>query len=114
MDNCIFCKIACGDIPSSKVYEDEHCLAFHDLHPQAKVHVLVIPKVHADGLQDADALTDEHIAACLRAAHKVAALTGIAGTGYRLVSNVGEHGCQSVKHLHFHILGGQQLPDRMS
>lgn len=114
MDNCIFCRIARGEIPSNRVYEDAHCLAFHDMHPQAPVHVLIIPKEHAGGLSDVGGLTDQALAACLRAAREVATLTGVADTGYRLISNVGEHGCQSVAHLHFHLLGGKQLPDRMA
>ncbi|MGI6636309.1 MAG: histidine triad nucleotide-binding protein [Christensenellales bacterium] len=114
MEGCIFCKIVAGDIPSKRVYEDEHCIAFHDLHPQAPVHVLIIPKRHASGLNALDALPDVALAACLRAAEKVAQLTGIGNTGYRVLTNVGEHGCQSVHHLHFHVLGGRQLPDRMA
>ena len=108
MEGCI---LRGGDIPSKRVYEDEHCLAFHD-HPQAPVHVLIIPK--STSVNALDALPDAVLAACLRAAEKVAQLTGIADTGYRVLTNVGEHGCQSVHHLHFHVLGGRQLPDRMA
>lgn len=113
MESCIFCKIVNGDIPSRRLYEDEHCIAFADLHPQAPVHALIVPRRHASGLDDLDALPDGALAACLRAAHKVAEVLGVAEGGYRLISNVGTHGCQSVRHLHFHLLGGRQLPDRM-
>lgn len=114
MENCIFCKIARGEIPSKKVYEDADCVAFEDMHPQAPVHVLIVPRTHAGGLDDTQGLPDKALAACLRAAEHVAKLTLVAAAGYRLVSNVGEHGCQSVRHLHFHLLGGRQLPDRMA
>ena len=113
MNDCLFCKIAAGEIPSAKVYEDEHCLAFRDISPQAPVHVLIVPKVHVDGADALDGLSDAALAACLRAAHKVAQSEGIAKTGYRVVSTCGAHACQSVRHLHFHVLGGRQLGERM-
>ena len=110
---CIFCKIAEGQIPSNKVYEDDRILAFYDIAPQAPVHVLVIPKMHigsADEIGDANLDTVAHILAHLP---KIAALAGLQN-GYRVVTNVGEDGCQSVKHLHFHILGGKKLSETMA
>ena len=88
-------------------------LAFHDINPQSKAHVLLIPKKHAQGLNDLNALDDGTLSALLRAAKEVARLLGIQDSGYRLVSNCGEDGRQSVQHLHFHILGGERLSDRM-
>lgn len=111
--DCLFCAIAAGEIPCDKVYEDDSCLAFHDIHPQAPVHILVIPKEH---IPSADAVTQENsalIAHIFEAIPRIAAQAGLSG-GYRLISNVGADACQSVQHLHIHILGGQQLSERMS
>jgi histidine triad (HIT) family protein len=112
MENCIFCRIISGDIPSDKVYEDEWCYAFRDIHPQAPAHALIVPKTHVPNLASAAVLTDAELAGCLRAAASVAKLLGIDGSGYRVASNCGSDACQSVSHLHFHIMGGRQLsPD---
>ncbi|NLM85204.1 MAG: histidine triad nucleotide-binding protein [Clostridiales bacterium] len=113
MNECLFCKIAAGAIPAKTVYENDVVLAFHDINPQSKAHVLLIPKKHAQGLNDLNALDDGTLSALLRAAKEVARLLGIQDSGYRLVSNCGEDGRQSVQHLHFHILGGERLSDRM-
>lgn len=112
MDNCLFCKIIKGDIPSTKVYEDEYTYAFRDIAPMAPTHVLVIPKQHVSGMSTVDELDDAALAACLRAVKKVAELEKLTG-GFRTVSNCGADACQSVSHLHFHVLGGKQLGDRM-
>ena len=110
--DCVFCKIAAGEIPSSRVYEDEFVYAFDDISPQAPVHVLVIPKRH---LADLNGLDDDRLwAALLAAAKRVAELKDIAASGYRLVVNCGEQGGQLVQHLHLHVLGGQRLADRMA
>lgn len=110
--DCIFCAIINGDIPSKKVYEDEMCYAFHDISPQAPVHCLVIPKKH---ISSADEIKEEnaaYISAIFTAIPKIAAQLGLE-KGYRVITNVGEHGAQTVKHLHFHILGGTQLPENI-
>lgn len=111
--DCLFCKIIKGDIPSKKVYEDDAVYAFHDINPQAPVHVLIIPKLH---LSSADEVTDgesvQAVAAVFCAIPKIAAALNL-GDGYRVITNVGENGCQSVKHLHFHLLGGAKLPENM-
>ncbi len=112
MDNCLFCKIIKGDIPSTKVYEDEKTYAFRDINPMAPTHVLVIPKQHVSGMSAIDELDDATLAACLRACKKVAELEGLTG-GFRTVSNCGDDACQSVKHLHFHVLGGKQLSENL-
>ena len=114
MDDCLFCKIIKGDIPSQKIYEDEYVYSFHDIGPQAKVHALVVPKKHVSGLPEAEALTDTELAACLRACHAVARQLGIAESGYRVVTNSGADACQSVAHLHFHVIGGNQLSSQMA
>lgn len=113
MENCLFCKIASGDIPSSKVYEDEKILAFRDINPQAPVHVLVIPKTHIAG---ADDITAENSGIVSYIFEKIPAIAKSAGitNGYRIISNCGPDACQSVPHLHFHILGGAQLADKMA
>ena len=110
--DCIFCKIAAGEIPSNKVYEDEYCLAFHDINPQTPVHVLVIPKTH---ICCADAITAEnsiYVAKIFEAIPTVAKQAGLTN-GYRIISNCGEDACQTVKHLHFHVMGGRKLPEQM-
>ena len=107
--DCIFCKIIAGEIPSNKVYEDEKILAFHDIHPEAPVHVLVIPKAHIPSM---DGVTEENSAYVAHVFAKIPAIAKAAGivNGYRVVSNCGPDAAQSVPHLHFHILGGKQLP----
>ena len=108
--NNIFAKILRGEIPSAKVYEDDHVLAFKDIRPQAKVHALVIPKGAYVSAQDFGAkASDAEIAAVARAISKVAADLGLAETGYRLIANTGAHGHQEVPHYHVHILGGQPM-----
>lgn len=113
MSDCLFCKIVAGDIPSAKVYEDEFCYAFRDIHPQAPTHVLVVSKAHVANLAEAAALPDNALAAMLRAIPRIAAQEKLE-KGYRVVSNCGPDACQSVPHLHFHILGGRQMADEMA
>lgn len=112
MSDCLFCKIAAGEIPSKKVYEDDQILAFYDIAPMAPVHVLVIPKEHIDSVA---AVTEENaslVAYIFTVIPKIAKELGLDG-GFRVVSNCGSDGCQSVKHLHFHILGGKKLSESM-
>ena len=111
MDNCLFCKIVRGEIPSNKVYEDERVLAFRDIDPQAPVHVLLIPKQHFGSILDVDADTFGYMQTIVK---KLADELGIADKGFRVVVNTGEDGQQSVKHLHFHILGGKALALEMA
>ena len=111
--DCIFCKIIAGEIPSNKVYEDDTMLAFRDINPMAPCHVLVIPKTHIASLDEVTAENSEIIAKIFEKIPAVAKAAGVT-TGYRLISNCGEDACQSVKHLHFHILGGKKLPENMA
>jgi len=109
MDDCLFCKIADGAIPSKKLYEDAQVVAFYDINPQAKVHFLVVPKQHipsAAALTEADGALLGHIFEVIA---RLAAQVGLEN-GYRVISNVGEDAGQTVKHLHFHVLGGEKLP----
>ncbi|HCA04537.1 MAG TPA: histidine triad nucleotide-binding protein [Ruminococcaceae bacterium] len=113
MDDCIFCKIIDGSIPSKKAYEDDKIVAFHDLQPQAPVHVLVVPKQHiccADKIDESNADVIAHIFT------KIPHITKSLGlvNGYRIVNNCGDDACQTVKHIHFHILGGTQMAGGMA
>ena len=111
--DCIFCMIAEGKIPSSKVYEDETILAFRDINPQTPVHILVIPKAH---IASVDEITEDNsavVAHIFETIPKIAKSEGLTH-GYRVITNIGEDGAQSVKHMHFHILGGKKLPERMA
>ncbi len=112
MDNCIFCEIVKGDIPSAKVYEDEDMIIIKDLNPQAPVHLLLIPKEHYANIVEMSDAQAQTLAKCLK---KLSTLTDKLGlqNGFRLVSNKGEDGCQSVGHLHIHILGGRKLSNTM-
>ena len=111
--DCLFCKIIEGVIPSKKAYEDDMCLAFHDIAPQAPVHILVIPKTHiasVDGVNEENSHLVAHIFECIPKIAKAAGLEN----GYRVITNCGDDACQSVKHLHFHIVGGAQLSEKMA
>lgn len=112
MNDCLFCKIVSGEIPSTKVYEDSLCLAFRDIAPQAPVHVLVIPKEHIPSADCIDTSNSDVISHIFEVIPKVAKLEGI--DSYRLVSNVGSDAGQTVHHLHFHILGGKKLSVEMA
>lgn len=113
MENCLFCKIANGEIPSAKVFENDDVYAFRDINPQAPVHVLVIPRKHLSSLDDVDQAGDRELAECLRAVRIIAAQENLTN-GYRVVSNCGPDACQSVPHLHFHILGGTKMGEKMA
>lgn len=109
--DCLFCKIIAGEIPGNKVYEDDKVFAFRDINPQAPVHVLLVPKKHMRNVLECDADT---AAALVKAIGEVAKIEGVEKDGFRVVSNCGHHGCQSVEHLHVHLLGGAQLGEKMS
>lgn len=110
MNECIFCRIVAGEIPAKIVSESEEALAFHDLDPKAPVHVLVIPRRHIAAVRDARTPEDEKlIGSVLVFVSRVAGELGLDDSGYRIVTNTGEDGGQSVHHLHFHLLGGRQM-----
>lgn len=110
--DCLFCKIIAGDIPSAKVFENEWVYAFRDIAPQAPVHVLVIPKVHIPSADGINGENSAFVAKIFEAIPAIAEKEGLAN-GYRVITNCGEDACQSVKHLHFHILGGKKLSAEM-
>ena len=110
--DCIFCKIIAGEIPSSKVYEDKYCYAFRDINPQTPVHVLVVPKQHIASADGINAENSRFVAAIFEAIPKIAAEEGLVN-GYRVITNCGDDACQTVKHLHFHVMGGRRLPENM-
>lgn len=111
MEDCIFCKIAAGEIPVPFVYEDDLVVAFNDAQPQAPVHVLIVPREHHSDL--ADDVSPELAAALMAAIPKVAALAGVAASGYRVIVNTGPDAMQSVPHLHIHVLGGAPMSHGM-
>ena len=113
MSDCLFCKIINGEIPSSKVYEDELVFAFRDINPQAPTHILVVPREHIASAAEINAENAALAGHCLEAAAKIAAMENLTG-GFRIVSNCGDDAGQTVKHLHFHILGGKKMDERMA
>ncbi len=111
--DCLFCRIIKGEIPSAKVYEDDRVLAFRDINPMAPTHILVIPKEHIGGVDELNADNCDVVAYIFAKIAEIAKKEGLTG-GYRVVSNVGEDGGQTVRHLHVHILGGKKLSTEMA
>ncbi len=110
MSDCLFCRIIAGEIPGDVVYENDKVFAFRDINPQAPVHVLIVPKKHMANILECDADT---AAALTDAVRVIAEKEGVAASGFRVISNCGRDGAQSVNHLHVHLLGGRALPERM-
>lgn len=108
-DDCLFCKIIAGELPSNKVYEDDDVYAFEDINPSAPVHVLVVPKKHISDMLDATAEDESLLGKLLLRANDIAKLLGIDKTGFRYVLNTGPDSCRTIFHVHLHILGGRQL-----
>ncbi|MGO0061321.1 histidine triad nucleotide-binding protein [Brevibacillus fluminis] len=111
--DCIFCKIVNGEIPSKKVYEDEHVVAFEDINPIAPVHILTIPKKHISSVLDMKEEDKELIGHLHLALQKVAEAAGVKEDGFRVITNTGVHGQQTVFHIHYHLVGGRQLEWKM-
>lgn len=109
MQDCLFCKIIKGEIPSKKVYEDEYVYAFHDIEPTAPIHILVIPKEHISTLNDVDEKNSAVISKIYEAIAKIAKQEGISEDGYRVVSNCNKMAGQTVFHIHFHLIGGREM-----
>ena len=107
--DCIFCKIVAGDIPAKVIYRDEHVTAFYDLHPQAPVHLLIVPNRHFDSLSTLVAADAAAVGRLLTTAHQLATTTGVADSGYRVAVNMGPDASLSVFHLHAHLIGGRRL-----
>lgn len=110
--DCLFCKIIEGDIPSTKVYEDDMVYAFRDINPMAPVHVLIVPKCHLASADEVNGDNSAYVSRIFEVIPKIAAAEGLT-EGYRVITNCGTYGCQSVKHLHFHLLGGKQLSEAL-
>lgn len=113
MNDCIFCKIIKGEIPSNKVYEDEDILAFHDINPVAPIHILVIPKKHISMLTDLKPEDEALIGKIYTTINKIAENEGFKEQGYRVIANCGKDSGQEVMHIHFHILGGKKLENKI-
>ena len=111
--DCLFCKIIAGDIPSACVWNDELCYAFRDIAPQAPTHILVVPKARIASVGEINAKNSAVVAHIFEVIPKIAAAEGLK-KGFRVVSNCGDDACQSVHHLHFHILGGEKLSEKMA
>lgn len=108
---CVFCEIINGNIPSQKVYEDDMCLAFKDLNPQAPVHILVVPKIHIESMNDVNEENSKYVRHIFEQVPQIAKSVGI--DSYRLIANCGSDAGQTVMHLHFHILGGVKMEEGM-
>ena len=113
MFDCLFCKIIAGDIPSNKVYDDEYVYAFRDINPQAPTHILIVPKEHIASAADINTDNSKVVAHIFEVIPKIAEKEGLKN-GFRVITNSGPDACQSVHHLHFHILGGEQMSEKMA
>lgn len=111
--DCIFCKIIAGEIPSTKVYEDDLIYAFRDINAQAPEHVLIVPKAHMASANEITAENSAVVAHIFAKISEIAALVGIRDDGYRIINNCGKNGGQTVMHLHFHLLGGKDLGEKL-
>jgi len=109
MKSCLFCKIINEEIPCNKVYEDDKILAFRDIKPEAPVHIVIIPKIHIESLNELSEQQSEVISHIFLKTKVIAEEQGIKDSGYRVVNNCGEHAGQTVQHIHFHILGGREF-----
>jgi len=111
--DCLFCKIAEKQIPSQKVYEDEYVYAFKDIHPVAPVHIIVIPKTHIESVNEINDRNSKEVQKVFEVIPKIAKIAMIDKKGYRVITNIGENGGQTINHLHFHIIGGKKLGDKI-
>ena len=109
MSDCLFCKIAKGEIPSEKIYEDDKVYAFYDINPEAPTHFLVIPKEHIESANELNDNNIDIVSHIFKVINKLVVELKIADAGYRIINNCGEDGGQTVKHLHFHVIGGRSL-----
>ncbi len=109
--NCIFCKILNKEIPSNVVFENDKILAFYDITPQAPIHVVIIPKIHISSANEVNDENSKYISEIFKAIPEIAKKLGIADSGYRIINNCGRDGCQSVEHIHFHMLGGRKMSE---
>lgn len=113
MEDCLFCKIIKGEVPSTKVYEDDNVYAFKDIKPKAPIHILIIPKKHIDSLADLTEEDKEYVWKIHKAMNKIAEEQGFKENGYKVVVNCGENAGQEVMHLHYHLLAGEKFGDKI-
>ena len=113
MENCLFCKIIKGEIPTEKVYEDDYVLGFKDINPATKIHILVIPKIHIGSLADLNEEHKEYVWKIHEAINKIAQEQGVKQSGYRVIVNCGKDAGQEVMHLHYHLLAGERMGDKI-
>lgn len=113
MNDCIFCRIINGDIPATKVYEDDVVLAFKDINPQMPIHIIVIPKKHIESIIELKEEDESVVGKIFTVINKIAYDMGIDKNGFRVISNCGEDAGQTVKHLHFHILAGEKMGEKI-
>lgn len=113
MEDCLFCKIIKGEVPSEKVYENEYVLAFKDINPVAPVHVLVIPKIHITDYNEVNEENIEYVKNIQLAIKEIARICNVADSGYRVICNTGEDGGQVVHHMHFHLIGGKKIGSKI-
>lgn len=111
--DCLFCKIAAKEIPSEKIYEDKDVYAFKDINPVAPVHIIVIPKTHIESANDITDKNSKEVQKVFETVPKIAKIAMVDKNGYRVITNVGENGGQTVKHIHFHVIGGKKLGDKL-
>jgi len=111
--DCLFCKIIAGEIPSKKVYDSDFVYAFHDINPVAPVHVIVVPKMHIESANAIDDKNSDEVKHVFEAIPKIAQELGVKEDGYRVITNIGQNGGQTIKHLHFHIIGGTNLGEKL-
>lgn len=111
--DCLFCKIASKEIPSQKIYEDDYVYAFNDINPVAPIHIIVIPKVHIDSVDSVNYENSSYIQKVFEIIPEIAKLANIDKSGYRVITNIGEDGGQTIKHIHFHVIGGKKLGDKL-
>ena len=112
-NECLFCKIIKGEIPSAKVYENEYVLAFKDISPVTPVHVLIIPKIHIENVNEINKENEMYLVKIFDAIKEVATILNVKEDGYRIITNCGKNAGQTVKHLHFHLLAGQELGEKI-
>lgn len=112
-ENCIFCKIVKGEIPSKKVYENEYVCAFYDVNPVTPVHILIVPKIHIENVNDLNEENINYVSEIFKAIQEVVRICNVKTSGYRIVNNNGDDAGQTVKHLHFHLLAGTSLGEKI-
>lgn len=113
MEDCIFCKIINGDIPSKKVFENQNVYAFYDINPQAKIHVIIVPKTHIESANEITTNNSDKVKEVFESIPQIADVLGVKQDGYRIITNIGKNAGQTVKHIHFHLIAGEFLGEKL-